>query len=636
MKKKLFLTVLTGIFLLSGIIEGKDNSLKVSPAKPKAGDKVTVTFNPAGTNLEKAEKIKMSAYFCSDKTVIDLAVVEMEKKNSLFTGSFKVNEKAEIVGLKFSEGKKVEANNKKGYYIRLYNNKGKESDAGLAIYALAPYSWGRFIGAETDLNAAYKNLKNLFKTKPAIKDKYVKDYITIMMNVLKEKGFDLIAAELKKMEEKSNLTAEDYSYFQRIYGQIKQKDKADEYKKIILEKFPKDPAAAMFVYMNISSEKNLDKKLELFASFKKDFPASPYVASGIYSINNLFIKEKKYKEGAEFINKYMDDISPVYMGYIAKGYIYAKQELDLAYNLSKAAVDKARQKLNSTENKPAYLSNEEWLEQNNSSIASAVATLAEASASLGKKEEALGLYQEALSSLTGDNADPGLNEKYINLLYELNKIDKASKEIETLITAEMPTESRTALAKKIYIKKNGSETDFDTYLAKLTKDAKNYLNEKLKKEMINEPAPDFTLYDLDGKKVTLSSLKGKIVIVDFWATWCGPCVGSFPGMQKALNVWKDKGVEFLFVNTWQTIPEESKGDKNWKKNNAAEFIKKNNYTLHVLLDEEDKVVASYKVSGIPTKFVIDKNGRIRFNVVGSDGIDDKTVAEISTMIELIK
>lgn len=69
---------------------------------------------------------------------------------------------------------------------------------------------------------------------------------------------------------------------------------------------------------------------------------------------------------------------------------------------------------------------------------------------------------------------------------------------------------------------------------------------------------------------------------------------------------------------------------------ADEFIKKNNYTFHVLLDTEDKVIGSYGVEGIPTKFVIDPAGRIRFKSIGYDGSADKLVDEMSAVIDVLK
>jgi peroxiredoxin len=90
----------------------------------------------------------------------------------------------------------------------------------------------------------------------------------------------------------------------------------------------------------------------------------------------------------------------------------------------------------------------------------------------------------------------------------------------------------------------------------------------------------------------------------------------------------DASVEFLFINTWQ--------DEADKKTVAQKFITTNNYPFHVLLDVDDAVVAAYKVRGIPTKFVVDKNGRIRFTKIGFDGNDDRTVKELQLMIEMVK
>jgi thiol-disulfide isomerase/thioredoxin len=115
--------------------------------------------------------------------------------------------------------------------------------------------------------------------------------------------------------------------------------------------------------------------------------------------------------------------------------------------------------------------------------------------------------------------------------------------------------------------------------------------------------------------------------VDFWATWCGPCKASFPGMQKMVSKYKDDpNVKFVFIDTWE------KGDE--KQKNAAEFIANNKYSFHVLMDNDDKVVAEFKVEGIPTKFVIDKNGMVRFKAVGFDGSDDKLMTELTAMIEM--
>jgi peroxiredoxin len=229
--------------------------------------------------------------------------------------------------------------------------------------------------------------------------------------------------------------------------------------------------------------------------------------------------------------------------------------------------------------------------------------------------------------------DPEVTEHYVILLNTQNKYDKAIQVAEDAVKKGSASPALKDELKKDYIKVKGTEKDYDKYLAALESSWKQKLMADLAKTMINKPAPAFTLKDLDGNTVSLADLKGKVVIVDFWATWCGPCKASFPGMQMAVNKYKDNpNVKFLFVDTWENGKDYEPGVK--------KFITDNKYTFHVLLDEKNdegkqaKVVTSYDVSGIPTKFVIDKNGNIRFKYIGYSGSSDKVFEEVSNMIEL--
>ncbi|MDB5156666.1 MAG: resA 6 [Mucilaginibacter sp.] len=153
----------------------------------------------------------------------------------------------------------------------------------------------------------------------------------------------------------------------------------------------------------------------------------------------------------------------------------------------------------------------------------------------------------------------------------------------------------------------------------------------------NQPAPVFELKDMDGKTVSLADYKGKVVVVDFWATWCGPCKMSFPGMQLVLNKYKkDNDVQFLFIDT----REKAADYKDLVKN----FLAENHYTFKVIFDEngadgiQNKFIKIYKVPGIPTKFIIDRDGIIRFERIGyMSGMSDQDLAnEVAEMIEKAK
>jgi thiol-disulfide isomerase/thioredoxin len=157
----------------------------------------------------------------------------------------------------------------------------------------------------------------------------------------------------------------------------------------------------------------------------------------------------------------------------------------------------------------------------------------------------------------------------------------------------------------------------------------------IQKEMLDEPAYDFTLKDTKGKEVNLSSLKGKIVILDFWATWCGPCIASFPAMQQVVEKYKDdNNVKLLFIDTFE------RGEN--KEKLVTSFIIDNNYDFHVLYDNiiennsNYEVANEYQVTGIPTKVIIGPDGKIKFKSVGFSGSNEKLVNELDIMIGLLK
>lgn len=120
-------------------------------------------------------------------------------------------------------------------------------------------------------------------------------------------------------------------------------------------------------------------------------------------------------------------------------------------------------------------------------------------------------------------------------------------------------------------------------------------------------APDFELKTLDGSSIRLSSLKGKKVILNFWATWCPPCRSEMPDIEKFYVDQKDKGLEVLAVNL--TNAEKNRAD-------VAPFLKNFGITFPVVLDEKGSVGELYNINPIPASFVIDTQGVIRKKLVG--------------------
>jgi thiol-disulfide isomerase/thioredoxin len=118
-------------------------------------------------------------------------------------------------------------------------------------------------------------------------------------------------------------------------------------------------------------------------------------------------------------------------------------------------------------------------------------------------------------------------------------------------------------------------------------------------------APDFQLPDLSGETTYLLDLRGKPVLLNFWATWCGPCVGEMPLFQAIQDDWADDGLVILAVNSGEAAGQ------------VVRYVQSKGYTFPVLLDTQQKVTEKYNIRGIPATFFINADGKIVDMQVGA-------------------
>ena len=137
------------------------------------------------------------------------------------------------------------------------------------------------------------------------------------------------------------------------------------------------------------------------------------------------------------------------------------------------------------------------------------------------------------------------------------------------------------------------------------------------------PAPDFTLPDLDGKTVNLADYKGKVVLLNIWATWCPPCVEEMPSMEKLHQELKDKDFEILAVSI------DVSGAKA-----VIPFMKKHKLSFSVLTDTEGAIKSLYQTTGVPESFIIDRQGIIVEKVIGPrDWAAPSTIRSFRNLIQ---
>lgn len=139
---------------------------------------------------------------------------------------------------------------------------------------------------------------------------------------------------------------------------------------------------------------------------------------------------------------------------------------------------------------------------------------------------------------------------------------------------------------------------------------------------IGKPAPDLSIQTLNGKgKISLESLQGKLIVVDFWATWCDPCKASFPKLEELSKKMGDK-VEVVGIS----VDDEKTG--------VAEFAKENGATFAIGWDEGHSLAARWKVDKMPTTFIVDGSGKVRYIHAGyHDGETKEMEKELATLMD---
>ncbi|MBF0291877.1 MAG: TlpA family protein disulfide reductase [Nitrospinae bacterium] len=118
------------------------------------------------------------------------------------------------------------------------------------------------------------------------------------------------------------------------------------------------------------------------------------------------------------------------------------------------------------------------------------------------------------------------------------------------------------------------------------------------------PAPSFSMTSVKGKQVSLASLAGKPAMINFWATWCAPCVKELPELERIHNLYKERGLEVILFNLQE------------KADVVKKHIEEHGYTMTSMLDEKGEMAEKYQVFGLPTTFFVDKAGMIRKTHMG--------------------
>jgi thiol-disulfide isomerase/thioredoxin len=619
---------LTTLFFISCSKEERFyGSFYYSPQNVRAGEEITVKYNPDSSNLAGKEDITLIAYLYSNKldNTVDVPLI---KSGKIFTGTIKTEENTLGVLFKFKSENEIDNNNKDGYAVHITDREGNRVTGSLAGYGAAYNRWGAYyLDMDRDKEKAYKLIIKDFTEHPEIKPLFLHSYFEVVSGIKPEKKEGIIKKELDALAKTNPSGVEALSVLSDWYQRLGEQELAEEYKTKLLEKYPDSEFLENLRIKEFKKEEDVNTKIKMAQDFEKDFPNSENIDYLYDKIANVYRDEQDYNKALSFLQTYGNKTSSYRFYSVVKRMLDENADMNLALKIIDLGVDRCRNELtNSLQVKPKYYSESEWQEQKQFYFGLNLYAQGRVLYNLDRRDEALTAFEEA--TLLTNEEDDVINEFYAKLLIENGHYDVAMNKITKFIKTGYATSQMKDFLKEAYLNEKGTEDGFEAYAEQFEDAAKEKLIAKLKERMMLEPAPSFTLKDIEGTEVSLAEYKGKTVVVDFWATWCGPCIESFPAMKKSVEKYQDdENVKFLFVNSWERVEN--------KKQVASDFIAKNDYPFHVLLDDENKVIEKFRVSGIPTKFIIDKEGNIRFKSIGFSGSDDKLVEELSVMISLL-
>lgn len=605
------------------VVKGQD-ALFLSNEKPGQGETLTFTFHPVDTAL--AYQAELYVFHPSGYNADDIELTDRG-------GTFVLPDSATAFLLNFKE---AGTEKKTGFSYQVYEN-GKPVEGANAAFSQIYNGYGEsFSNVSRDRDKALEYLEAEFASFPASGDRLFYNYLRLVsedrdhdsLKVLTDNKAARLFGDDKSKERDLIMIADAYEY---VLGD---KTTADSLRGLILAKSPNGASALSNAMEALRAENDYAKKTDLYRELIAGFGTiiSP---SRMESVNRQMALAAFQAQDYSNYDTYLSTINDKFnksslLNQQAWPLAESGENLEVAAKLSKQSLELLEDIIaDPNTSKPAYLTQSQWKRQAESMYRNNADTYALIQYKQGNLEEALAYQRKAI----GEYNNTEFNERYVLFLKESGQLEAAQTAAERAILNGKSTAALVDYFKEAYLAAGHDEQQWASHFQQLEKTYLSELRNKLIAQLIDEEAPQFSLVNMQGEEVSSQSLKGKVYVVDFWATWCGPCIASFPGMQMAVDKYKERDdVEFLFVNTWENIPD--------REQTVEKFIADKAYTFNVLFDtvkgtsNNFDVVSAYKVSGIPTKFVVDKHGRIRFKSVGYSGSAEDELQKISLMIEL--
>ena len=664
MMKKFFTTLMLALSVVL-VDAQQETTCKVMPELLTPDANVTITYQPNKDLFKDFREVK-GVYYCWRDYRWEAFDMVLNREHNTFKTSFKLPDNTALVVWKFYDRDTVDVGGNEWTYASYVNKDGKGMPSANIGWALLRGANTQDLGGiPTVQKAPFRKLgndvvaywiNNELRDHPeqfpdvtwfAIKA-LMTDSATTNMELFKNNVKHLLEMDKKKPLTENQLL-KGYNVSKVLWDPVL----TNQFKDVILQRYPNGGLARELAIKTLHKDYQKGDFAERFHQLLKQYPAEKYVNCftaedmSTKSYSELFriyvytaAMNKDYSRLFECIKTSPNEMLWTYFWHLVQIPYDRKDEtaqqlFDRAKTIRDEVMSRPRQRA-----QLAY-SPVEWKEMMYSNNLAAQFVYAQILNDMGYTKQAMALA-DTLETYYGTRDTDfstfyvamldkcGRNSEILPLVKDGLRRNAASPEMLAYLEKEY---NGSAILKKQY----ASFTDY--YNSLKSSESLERLKKRVLSHLINMPVQYFSMEKMQGGRLDMNSLNGKIIVIDFWATWCGPCKVAMPGMQMTVDKYKnDKDVQFLFVSTMET-------DKNYKQK-VQNFIKEKGYTFQVCYDEpnaqgkKEKIYNTYakmfNSSGIPMKMVIDKNGNARWYSNGYFGSPTALVDELSFIIDYLK
>jgi thiol-disulfide isomerase/thioredoxin len=601
-------------------------TVTILPMSPKAGEAVTVEYTPQERDADLIAQGSLHAVvylFTREAENPEAIEIQLKKSSGRWGGSLQLRQDVVYGIIKVGNGHTYDRNGEL-FWDFLVTSDGTRHVEGANLKA-AMARFGQLPAPcrmKEDLREAldYLNMESRLYPKSSVAQL---NYIMVARTV--EELNDEEA--LGKYRELSSSTMQistpmDAIAISQAYAAQGKPEEAQRIMEDASRRFPKSIAAEQYALEQIGQAQSLEDFIARAVEHLKAYPTSSARQNITDAVVRAATQQGALRELITFLDGNDQASALTYhqaVNFIGSNDTLRQEALRLIEDGFKAAEDPRR--------RPKNIGMSEW--QHEQRIATSLLYFVK-----GAIERVQSRNSEAIASLeksveiAGADVEKNCLDMLVELYKQSGKTKNALKVAETAISNGRSTQAIVDTYRSLQRSNGLDSVEIETAEARLRQSGRSAMARRVQQEFLNLPMIDGTFQKLDGTPVNISDWKGKVVIIDYWATWCGPCRQSFPSLQKLYERYRhDPNVIIAVVNVWEKSEDRVKTVKDFMAKNS-------NLTFPMFLDKDDSVVRKFGVTGIPTKFYLGKDGRIQFKEVGLHP-EEQFLEEATTRIEAL-